>query len=115
MLTFHSEEKNSSAIALLGTASANHSVRLISDSVSIISDVSNGLLNSSDCGLDSCSFYNGPSDSTIMSFGQQSESCGSIAYSGSSESCGSIAYSGSSESCGSIASSSCGSACSYSC
>ena len=115
MLTFHSEEKNSSAISLLGTASKNHSVRLISDSVSVITDTSNGLLNSSDCGFDSCSFYNGPTDSAIISFGQQSESCGSIAYSGSTESCGSIAYSGSGESCGSIASSSCGSSCSYSC
>lgn len=115
MLTFHSEEKNSSAIGLLGTASKSHSVRLISDSISVITGSSDSLLNGSDGGFDSCSFYNGPSDSTILSFGQQSESCGSIAYSGSTESCGSIAYSGSTESCGSIASSSCGSSCSYSC
>ena len=74
---------------------------------------------SSDGGLDTCSFYEGPSDSTIFAFGESYESTGNIAYSGS-ESCGSIAYSGGGESCGSIASSSSSSSsfsggCSYSC
>lgn len=69
-------------------------------------------------GCDTCSFYSGPSDSTIFAFGESGESCGSIAYEGS-ESCGSIAYSGGGESCGSIASSagsvSCGGGCNYAC
>jgi len=114
MLTFTgSEEKQSTAFHLLGTAKPASSVHLISDNTSLIYD--NTLSNaSSDSMFDTCSFYEGPSDETILAFGQQSESCGSVAYSGYSESCGSVAYSGGGESCGSIASSS-GSACSYSC
>ena len=70
-------------------------------------------------GYDSCSFYFGPSDATIFSFGESSESSGSISYS-DSESCGSIAFTSSGESCGSIASSgggsiSCGGGCNYAC
>ena len=115
MLTFTgSEEKQSSAFHLLGTAKPASSVRLISDNVSLISDRTS-LISSNNNYLDTCSFYNGPSDDTIIAFGQQSESCGSVAYSGDSESCGSVAYSGGGESCGSVASSVCGSACSYSC
>ena len=70
--------------------------------------------------MDTCSFYFGPSDSTILAFGESSETCGSIAYTGS-ESCGSIAYSGGGESSGSVACSSASSGssfsggCSYSC
>ena len=70
-------------------------------------------------GYDTCSFYSGPSDSTIFAFGESSECCGSIAYTDGSESSGSIGYAGGSESCGSIASScggsSFGGGCSYSC
>jgi len=70
-------------------------------------------------GYDTCSFYSGPSDSTIFAFGESSESCGSVAYDGS-ESCGSIAFSSGSESCGSVAFSggssfSCGGSCNYAC
>ena len=70
-------------------------------------------------GYDTCSFYSGPSDSTIFAFGESDESCGSIAYV-DSESCGSIAYSGGGASCGSIASAggssvSCGGGCNYAC
>ena len=68
--------------------------------------------------VDTCSFYSGPSDSTIFAFGENYDSSSSLAYDGS-ESCGSIAYSGSGETCGSIASSSSGSVssggCCYSC
>ena len=108
------ESLNKQAFSLLGTVRPNsESVRLISDNTSLISStLSNG-------GMDTCSFYSGPSDAAIVAFGQSAESCGSIAYSGA-ESCGSIAYSGGAESCGSIASSSCsssfsGGSCSYSC
>lgn len=117
MLSFaNSEEKQSQCFHLLGTVKpSNNSVHLISNNTSLIS-VNHSLL-SSGC-EDSCSFYSGPSDAAILSFGEQSESCGSIAYSGT-ESCGSIAYSGSGVSCGSIASSSVSSGfsggCSYSC
>lgn len=109
-----SEEKQNTCFKFIG-ANNNEptTTHLISNNTSLISStLANG-------GMDSCSFYSGPSDATIMAFGQSSESCGSIAYASSSESCGSIAYSGSSESCGSIASSSSGSSmgggCNYSC
>lgn len=110
-LTFTaSEDKTSTCFKFIGSDVKPQTTNLISNNVSI--------LNSNDGGNDTCSFYSGPSDATIMAFG---ESCGSIAYSGS-ESCGSIAYSGGGESCGSIASSSvssgassCGGGCSYSC
>ena len=102
MLSFtNSEDKQSQCFHLLGTAKpAKHSTHLISDNTLLISANTSlisacGLL--SDCGgEDSCSFYSGPSEAAILSFGEQAESCGSIAYasSGSSESCGSVAYSG---------------------
>lgn len=113
-LTFTaSEDKTSTCFKFIGADVKPHTTNLISNNVSI--------LNSNDCGNDTCSFYSGPSDAAIMAFGESYESCGSIAYS-SGESCGSIAYSGGGESCGSIASSSvsssagsCGGGCSYSC
>jgi len=105
------KEDNSSCAKLLGLTGNRHEGGLISDNTNLISStLSNG-------GMDTCSFYSGPSDATIMAFGESAEACGSIAYSGS-ESCGSIAFAGG-ESCGSVASSSCGSfsggGCSYSC
>ena len=108
------ESLNQKSFSLLGTVKPQHeSTHLISDNVSLISSTL------SDGGMDTCSFYSGPSDAAIMAFGEAGESCGSIAYSGS-ESCGSIAFSGGGESCGSVASSSCGGGfsgggCSYSC
>lgn len=101
MLSFtNSEDKQSQCFHLLGTVKpAKNSTNLISDNTSLISANTSlisacGLL--SDGGEDCCSFYFGPSDAAILSFGEQAESCGSIAYasSGSSESCGSVAYSG---------------------
>lgn len=117
MLTFAgSEEKQSSAFQLLGTAKPSSSVHLISENTSLISNNISLISNTSTSnGMDTCSFYSGPSDAAIMAFGQQSESCGSIAYSGNSESCGSIAYSGVGGFSGASVSSSSGSACSYSC
>ncbi len=121
MLTFcNSKDENSNCIRLLGTATPNHEGGLISDNVDLIS-VNTSLISSAlaNGGLDSCSFYSGPSDAQILAFGESAETCGSIAYSDGSETCGSIAYSGSGETCGSVASSSCGTSfgggCSYSC
>lgn len=104
------ESLNHKGFSLLGTVKpATTSVHLLSNNISLLAP-SNG-------GADTCSFYSGPSDATILAFGEQAESCGSVAYSNSGESCGSIAYSGSGESCGSVASSSSfsGGGCSYCC
>ena len=116
-LTLSPKEDNR-CFNFIGTnSSQNDTINLISSSTSLLSNQSS-LLSSND-NLDTCSFYSGPSESTILAFGESVESCGSIAFSGT-ESCGSIAFSGGSESCGSIASSSSSSsssssACSYSC
>ena len=118
MLTLNSSEDNN-CFKFIGCDNQSKSVHLISNNTSLIAPTLSGQISllSSDNNEDTCSFYSGPSDETIVAFG---ESRGSIAYD-SSESCGSIAYSGS-ESCGSIAStssfsggSSLGGSCSYSC
>ena len=121
MLSFANSEKTTSNTFSLFINSGNgvNSTNVISNNSNLISN-SVSLMTISDDGMDTCSFYSGPSDASIMAFGESSESCGSIAFGESSESCGSIAYSGGSESCGSIASSSvstssCGGGCSYSC
>ncbi len=104
MLTFKSsEETHNTCFKFIGADSAPKTTHLISNNTSLIAPSMN------EGGADSCSFYSGPSDATIMAFG---ESCGSIAYEGTGESCGSIAYAGSGESCGSIASASVSSGCS---
>ena len=106
MLTFKSsEETHNTCFKFIGAASAPKTTHWISNNTSLIAPSMN------EGGADSCSFYSGPSDATIMAFG---ESCGSIAYESTGESCGSIAYSGSGESCGSIASASVSSGCSFS-
>ena len=114
MLSFAgTEDRQSTSLIFTNSAiSKSGSVSLISDSSSLLSSSSFSLNNSCE---DYCSFYSGPSDATILAFGENSESCGSIAYDSAS---GSFGYSGSAESCGSIASSASsfsGSACSYSC
>ena len=106
MLTFKSsEETHNTCFKFIGADSAPKTTHLISNNTSLIAPTSN------EGGTDTCSFYSGPSDATIMAFG---ESCGSIAYESTGESCGSIAYAGSGESCGSIASASVSSGCSFS-
>ena len=106
MLTFKSsEETHNTCFKFIGADSAPKTTHLISNNTSLIAPSMN------EGGADSCSFYSGPSDATIMAFG---ESCGSIAYESTGESCGSIAYAGSGESCGSIASASVSSGCSFS-
>ncbi len=119
-LTFTGSEENSCFKFIGANTAQNGNVGLISSTTSLISNNVSLLSSSSDDVMDTCSFYSGPSDSTIFAFGESSETCGTIAYSGS-ESCGSIAYSGGGETCGSVASSvSSGSSfsgggCSYSC
>ena len=119
MLTFtNSEDRQNQCFHLLGTAKpAHHTTHLITNNTMLISNNTSLLSSPSE---DCCSFYSGPSDATILSFGEQAESCGSIAYDGS-ESCGSVAYSGGSDCAAgasvSTASSggSSGGGCSYSC
>lgn len=111
MLTVTTNE-DSGCIKLLGLTGNKSEGGLISNTTSLLATPEGE-------GMDSCSFYSGPSDATIFAFGESGESCGSIASAGD-ESCGSIAFSGGGESCGSIASSgggsvSCGGGCSYSC
>ena len=118
MLTVSSsDEKQSSCFKFIGADSTPKTTHLISNNTSLISpSVSEG-------GVDTCSFYSGPSDAAIMAFGESCETSGSIAYAGT-ETSGSIAYAGGGESCGAIASSSVsasfgggfpGGGCSYSC
>ena len=125
MLTFAgSEEKRNTCFKFIGADTQVSSTNLLSDNTSLISSNTSLLSQTlSNGGMDTCSFYNGPSDSAILSFGENFETAGSIAYSGAGESCGSIAYSSAGESCGSIASSTSysggssfsGGGCSYSC
>lgn len=112
MLMFCPTKEDSKCAKLLGiTSKQDNEGGLICQTTSLLAPIN------SDGGVDTCSFYSGPSDATILAFGENCESCGSIAFSGDGESCGSIAYSGSSESCGSVASSgsSFSGSCSYSC
>lgn len=119
-LTFTGSEENSCFKFIGSNTTQNSEGGLISSTTSLISN-NVSLISSTLAGCeDTCSFYSGPSDATIVAFGESGETCGSIAYSGSGETCGSIAYSGGGgETCGSIASSSSGSSfgggCSYSC
>ena len=120
-LTFAgSEERQNSCFKFIGADANTTSTGLISENTSLISANSSLLSETlANGGMDTCSFYAGPSDSQIFAFGENFETAGSIAYSNAGGSCGSIAYSAGTESCGSIASSSVsscsGSACSYSC
>lgn len=112
MLTVTPSEEKNTCFKFIGADSTPKTTHLISNNTSLLS-------SDSECGIDTCSFYSGPSDSTIMAFG---ETCGSIAYAGGGETSGSIAYSGGGETCGSVASASVstggsfsGGGCSYSC
>jgi len=112
MLTVTTSEESSCAKLLGLTGSKKSEGGLISSTTSLLATPEGE-------GYDTCSFYSGPSDSTIFAFGESGETCGSVAYE-SSETCGSIAFSGSGETCGSIASVgsgsvSCGGGCNYAC
>ena len=105
MLTFKSsEETHNTCFKFIGADSAPKTTHLISNNTSLIAPSMN------EGGADSCSFYSGPSDATIMAFG---ESCGSIAYESTGESCGSIASASVSSGCSSFSGG--GSFSSYSC
>ena len=114
MLTLNSSEENqSSCFQFIGADSTPKTTHLISNNTSLIAPSSG-----ENC-TDTCSFYSGPRDDTIMAFG---ETCGSLAFAGNGEICGSIAFAGGGETCGSIASASgssgggfSGGGCSYSC
>lgn len=97
MLTLNTTEEKSSCFKFIGADSAQKTTHLISNNTSLITP------SMSEGGNDTCSFYSGPSDATILSFAESCETSGTVAYSGA-ETSGSIAYSGA-ESCGSIASS----------
>jgi hypothetical protein len=99
-LTFAgSEEKQNTCFQFIGASTSQKSTtHLISNNTSLISP------SYSEGGMDTCSFYSGPSDAAIMAFGSNPETNGSVAYAG--ESCGSVAYAGGGESCGSVASAS---------
>lgn len=107
-------KEDSGCAKLLGlTSSTKSEGGLISNTTSLLATPEGE-------GYDTCSFYSGPSDSTIFAFGESNESCGSVAFVGDGEPCGSIAFAGSGESCGSIASVgggsvSCGGGCNYAC
>ena len=106
MLTVSSsDEKQSTCFKFIGADSTPKTTHLISNNTSLISAAP------SDGGADTCSFYSGPSDATIMAFGESCETSGAIAYSGAGESCGSIASASSSFSSGGGFSG----GCSYSC
>ena len=111
-----SEERTNNCFQLTNSSNNSCSISLITENSSLIC-----LSNSSNKGFDSCSFYSGPSEASILAFNENSESCGIIAsnttysdfgsYSGGSESCGIIA----STSGFSASSSSFSTSCNYSC
>ncbi len=95
MLTVQSKE-DSHCFKFIGSDATQKTTHLISNNTSLIAPTVGE-------GADTCTFYSGPSDATIVAFGESMETAGSIAYSGG-ETAGAIAYSGG-ETAGSIASS----------
>ena len=87
MLTLSTDDKQNTCFMFIGSDAAPKATHLISNNTSLISTTP------ADGGVDTCSFYSGPSDAAIVAFGEACETSGSIAYSGA-ESCGSIAYAG---------------------
>ena len=121
LASYCKSDDSSNCAKLLGTVTHSHEGGLISDNTNLISSNSSLLSDAlANGGMDFCSFYSGPSDEAIYTFG---EANGEFAYAETGETCGSIAYSYGGETCGSIASSvssfsggcSSGGACSYSC
>ena len=102
-LTFKgAQEQNNGTFSLFIGNNKSHHIGLISTTTNLITN-SVGIITNNE-NLDTCSFYTGPSDSNIIAFGENFETCGSIAdasYSsdgsyGAAETCGSIATSDSS-------------------
>ena len=103
------EEQQSTCFLFVGASSSNNkSGGLISSSTSLI------CVSGPDDGWDTCSFYGGPSDTTIAAIGSSyndsGECAGVVADAGSYS--GVFGSSGSGESCGAVASSFGGSSCS---
>ena len=96
----------------LNSTPNNNGGLITSDTSLITNNVS--LITGEDSCTDTCSFYSGPSESTIFSFGESNTYTESGSYSGS-ESCGALASDGGSESCGSVATSSSSGFSGYSC
>ena len=71
-------DETTKCASLLGTVTPQHqeSGGLISENTSLLAPDVSG-----DC-TDTCSFYSGPSDATIMAFGESCKTNGSIAYYG---------------------------------
>jgi rod shape-determining protein MreB len=74
-LTLTTPEENNSCFKFIG-ANSTQSTGLISSSTSLISNNTSLISASVDGGLDTCSFYSGPSDATILAFGESAESAG---------------------------------------
>ena len=110
-----STTEENTCFKFLGVNSSNNQGGLISPTISLLDSPSS-------TSGDTCSFYSGPSDSTIFAFGENNSFIDGTNSFGAGETCGSIAYSGAGETCGSIAMSvssgggfSGGGCCSYSC
>ena len=113
-LTFAgSEDKQNSCFKFIGATNKAPSTSVLVDKSS---EAPVSMLSSNDCNEDTCSFYQGPSDSTILAFGESTETSGAIANaSGSTETSGSIATTGSDSSCAVVASSTGSSSSSFTC
>ena len=89
MLTVNSSEEKNTCFKFIGADSTPKTTHLISNNTLLIAP------SMSEGGSDTCSFYSGPSDATIMAFGQSCETAGSIAQAAPVETAGSVAYTGS--------------------
>lgn len=103
-LTFAgSEDKQNTCFKFIGADNKTPSTSVLVDKSS---EAPISLLSSNDCGEDTCSFYQGPSDSTIFAFGESTETSGAVALgTGNTETSSSVAFSGGCESVGSVATS----------
>lgn len=110
-LTFAGSKENNCFSLYVGSSKSTNQGGLITSDTALLSNSTSLLSN--DGGFDSCDFYSGPSDATIMAFGESYETCGNIAD--ASFDSASMGYSGSVETCGAVASSDCGSGFSLSC
>ena len=113
-LTFAgSEDKQNTCFKFIGADNKTPSTSVLVDKSS---EAPISLLSSNDCGEDTCSFYQGPSDSTIFAFGESTETIGAVANAaGSTETTGSLATTGSDSSCAVAATSTGSSSSSFTC
>ena len=114
MLTL-TKEKQSTCFKFIGANTAPQTTHLISNNTSLISNNTSLISPSNNSGCDTCSFYSGASDATIMAFGESTESCGSIAFGNFESSFSGAGASVSVASSGGFSGCSVGGGCSYSC